>query len=196
MNSDRLTRRGFLADAGRMATGGLLALQLPWLASLTACESHDDAGDVALATLTAGEASTMRAFAAQILPADDMPGAVELGAVRFVDRALATPYFAPNLKLVRAGLADLDARARRGYGRSFADLPAGDQVTVMKAVETTPFFAAARTLVLTGTFAEPSYGGNCGGAGWKMVGIDHQPSYSAPYGWYDAHAERVAEGRA
>lgn len=196
MNSDRLTRRGFLADAGRVAAGSLLALQIPWLASLTACESHDASGDGALTTLTATEAATMRAFAAQILPADDMPGAVELGAVRFADRALATPYFAPSLRVVRAGLADLDARARRGYGRSFAALPAGDQVAVMKSVEGEPFFAAARTLVLTGAFAEPSYGGNRGGAGWTMIGIDHRPSYTAPYGWYDAQAAGAAGGKA
>ncbi len=41
---------------------------------------------------------------------------------------------------------------------------------------TTPFFTAARALVVIGTFADPSYGGNKGGAGWMMIGIDHRPT--------------------
>jgi len=49
-------------------------------------------------------------------------------------------------------------------------------------------FHTARTLVVIGTFADPSHGGNTGGAGWSMIGIDHQPSYEAPFGWYDAQS--------
>ena len=58
----------------------------------------------------------------------------------------------------------------------------------MHEVEGEPFFAAARTLVIIGTFADPAYGGNRQGAGWTIVGLDHRPSYSAPYGWYDSPA--------
>jgi hypothetical protein len=25
--------------------------------------------------------------------------------------------------------------------------------------------------------------------GWNAIGLDHRPSYSAPYGWYDAHPD-------
>jgi gluconate 2-dehydrogenase gamma chain len=191
MTSAHTTRRDFLADTSRAATSGWLALHLPWLAALASC-ARDDTRDGATVTgLTRGESRTMRAFAAQILPADDdTPGADELGAVQFVDRALRTPFFAASVPIIRAGLADLDRRARALDGSSdFASLGTAQQIEIMQQIEHEPFFATARTLVVSGTLADPSYGGNTGGAGWTMLGMEHRPSYAAPFGWYDAHAE-------
>jgi gluconate 2-dehydrogenase gamma chain len=185
------TRRAFLADVGRAATAAAwLSLSLPWLATLEGCTSDDAPNDGPYAGLTPAEIRAMEAFAAQIIPAvDGAPGAVELGAVRFVDRALGEPFFAASAPVVRAGLADLDARARAlGGRRGFASLAAGPQAAILRQIEHGDFFKAARTLVLIGTFADPSYGGNRGGAGWTMVGIDHRPSYTAPFGYYDAPA--------
>jgi gluconate 2-dehydrogenase gamma chain len=136
----------------------------------------------------------MEAFAAHIFPSvPGAPGAVELGAVRFVDRALGEPFFAASAPVVRAGLADLDARARAlGGRRGFAALAAGQQEAILRQIEHGDFFKAARTLVLVGTFADPSYGGNRGGAGWAMLGFDHRPSYTSPFGYYDAPAGAAA----
>ena len=184
----QLTRRGFLADTARLGTASWLALNIPWLTALAGCARDDArAGFVAL---TPAEAKTMRAFAARIIPSDDrMPGADEAGAVYFVDRAFAMPVFAESVTGLRAGLADLDARARAAGAADFAALPSRHQVNIMREVEREPFFEAARTLVVIGTFADPSHGGNKHGAGWTLLGLEHRPSYSAPYGWYDAHAD-------
>ena len=184
----QLTRRGFLADAARLGTASWLALNIPWLTALAGCARDDArAGFVAL---TPAEAKTMRAFAARIIPSDDrMPGADEAGAVYFVDRAFTLPIFAESVAGIRAGLADLDARARAAGAADFAALPSRHQVDIMREVEREGFFAAARTLVVIGTFADPSHGGNKHGAGWTLLGLEHRPSYSAPYGWYDAHAD-------
>ena len=130
----------------------------------------------------------MRAFAAQIIPSDKtLPGADEAGAVHFIDRAFGKPFFADVVPVVRAGLADLDARARALDERDFASLSAGRQVAIMRQVEATPFFAAARMLVVVGTFADSAYGGNRQAAGWTIVGLEHEPTYASPFGWYDAH---------
>ena len=190
MDDAQITRRDFLADYGRLAAGGWLALQLPWLGALASCAREDARKGATPSTLTPAEARAMRAFAAQIIPSDDgAPGAEEAGAVHFVDRAFDMPFFAESVPVVRAGLADLDARARVVKSRSdFASLAHAQQLTILKDVEHTPFFRAARTLVVIGTFAEPSYGGNTDGVGWTMIGIDHRPSYSAPFGWYDAQS--------
>jgi hypothetical protein len=67
-------------------------------------------------------------------------------------------------------------------------LTAGQQVAILRQIEQGDFFKAARTLLLVGTFADPWYGGNRGGAGWAMIGIDHRPAYTAPFGYYDALA--------
>ncbi|HZI41926.1 MAG TPA: gluconate 2-dehydrogenase subunit 3 family protein [Gemmatimonadaceae bacterium] len=87
----------------------------------------------------------------------------------------------------RTGLADLDARARVLGAADFAALAGATQIAIMKHIEHTAFFATARTLVIIGTFADPSHGGNKSHAGRKVLGIDHRPSYSAPFGWYDGN---------
>jgi hypothetical protein len=183
------TRRAFLADAGRAATVAWLSLELSWLGSLEGC-AREDANSGPYTGLTPAETRAMEAFAAQIFPSvRGAPGAVELGAVRFVDRALREPFFARSVPVVRAGLADLDARARSlGGRRGFAALAGERQLAILRQIERSDFFKAARTLVLTGVFADPSYGGNRNGAGWSMIGIDHRPSYTAPFGYYDAQA--------
>ena len=196
MTDAQLTRRGFLADSGRVAAAGWLALNVPWLTALAGCARDDARKGDGFVALTPAEAKTMRAFAACIIPSgDSMPGADEAGAVYFVDRAFSMPFFAESVPLIRAGLAHLDARSRAVGAADFAALPPPYQVIIMRGVEREPFFAAARTLVVIGTLANPSYGGNKHGAGWTIVGIEHHPTYSAPYGWYDAHAEPTSTQR-
>src|SRR5512138_2245166 len=168
MRDAQLTRRHFLSDSGRAVTAWYLTLQLPWLTALAACAREDARSSQQYVQLTAAEARAMEAFAAQIIPSgSDGPGAVGLGAVNFIDRALGTPVFATSAPIVRAGLADLDGRAHAvRRGGEFASLAAVQQATIMRQIEHGPFFAMARTLVLIGAFAEPSYGGNRGAAGW------------------------------
>ena len=190
MDDAQITRRDFLADYGRLMAGGWLALELPWLGALASCAREDARKGAGPRSLTPAEARAMRAFAAQIIPSDDgAPGAEEAGAVHFVDRAFDMPFFAESVSAIRAGLADLDVRARAVNASSdFASLPHAQQVAILQDVEHTPFFKAARTLVVIGTFAEPSYGGNKDGVGWTMIGIEHRSSHTAPFGWYDAQS--------
>jgi gluconate 2-dehydrogenase gamma chain len=194
MTVNRLTRRGFLLGSARLAVVAGLASELSWISVLASC-ARDDARrhDGAFVTLTPREAATLRALAAQIIPSDeDGPGANEAGAVYFVDRALGLPFYSDKLPVMRAGLADLDARAHALNGHAhFASLTPGQQITVMRNIEHQAFFVTARTLVVIGTFADPSHGGNRDGAGWTIVGMEHRPSYTAPFGWYDAHLGAV-----
>lgn len=187
--SDRelLSRRGFLIDAARIAAAGLLIAELQLLSS---CGRDESRTDSSFAHLTDAEARTLRAFAAQIIPAcDGAPGARESGAAHFVDRAFGMPLYAQSTTVIRSGLADLDARARSALDRrDFASATGAEQIAIMRAIESTPFFANTRTLVIIGTFADPSYGGNRAGAGWALLDLEHRPTFSAPYGWYDAHA--------
>jgi gluconate 2-dehydrogenase gamma chain len=194
MNATLTTRRDFLTDVARAAAARGLVLHLPWLATLAGCAQEKDS----FVHLTSGEARTMRAFAAQIIPSDDdTAGADDAGAVHFVDRALELPLFAESVPVIRAGLADLDARARAVDGRGgFATLSLAHQTAILRQIEHDPFFATARTLVVIGTFANPSYGGNRNGSGWMMVGMEHHPTYSTPFGWYDAQSGTHSTGRA
>jgi hypothetical protein len=180
-----IPRRSFLVDAARVATAGWLTVELQLL---VAC-ARDDGPRDRFRHLTAAEERAMRAFAAQILPSDhDLCGADEAGAVYFIDRAFGMPFFADSVPVIRSGLADLDARSRVVNQRQdFASASSAEQIAIMRTIETTPFFVSARALVIIGTFADPSYGGNRGSAGWSLLDIDHRPSHTAPFGWYDTY---------
>jgi len=185
-----VSRRAFVAELGQSSFAAGLLLQLPLLASLAGCARTTGAWK----HLSPSEAASMRAFAAHILPSEPgMPGAEEAGAVHFVDQVLGRPFFASLAPLIHDGLAELDARARTaGSHRGFASLSESAQIDAMRQMERQPFFAAARTLVLAGTFADATYGGNRDGAGFTIIGMHHEPAYSAPFGWYDAEAAKHA----
>jgi gluconate 2-dehydrogenase gamma chain len=191
--NDPLTRRTFLADSSRATIGGTLALRLPWLVALAGCVLEERA----FRHLTNAEARTVAALAAQIIPSHDgTPGALEAGAVYFIDRAIGHPFFQEGIPVVRAGLADLDARARqRGVRRGFGALGDESQQAVLREIEHTQFFTVARTLVIIGTLADPFHGGNRDGIGWSMIGMEHQPIYRAPFGWYDAQVEATTQAK-
>ncbi len=151
---------------------------------------------------------------ARILPAvDGRPGAREAGAIHFIDRALAT-FNAAQKPMYVEGVADLNVRAAKKWpaaghsggrhgdfaaprhgrrtvaaaGVSFATLTPAQQDELLREIEQTPFFQTVRFDTLVGTFALPSWGGNRDFAGWRMLGVEHQPFFQAPFGYYDANA--------
>jgi gluconate 2-dehydrogenase gamma chain len=180
-----------MATASRLLGGAWLWLQTPAWTALSACTDEAARTGATFNTLTPAEAGTMRAFAARIIPSDrTLPGAEEAGAVHFVDRALAEA-FAAFLEPMRAGLADLDTRARGKHAKAFAELAETEQDAIMRELEASDFFFFARMLTVMGTFADAAWGGNRDGAGNRILDIEHQPVYQPPFGYYDAEAART-----
>jgi gluconate 2-dehydrogenase gamma chain len=146
--------------------------------------------------LTKAQAEVVEAVTARILPAvDGRPGAREAGAIHFIDRALAT-FNASQKTLYVEGVADLERRAAAKWTTSstannasanFASLTPAQQDELLREIEQTPFFQAARFDTLVGTFALPSWGGNRDFAGWRLIGVEHRPFFQAPFGYYDAN---------
>ncbi|MEP7087253.1 MAG: gluconate 2-dehydrogenase subunit 3 family protein [Gemmatimonadota bacterium] len=191
IDNEPVLRRTFLIDAARLAAGGLLASELQLLAG---CARDDGNRDVDFNMLTVAEGRAMRALAAQICPRNgDLPGANDAGVVYFVDRVFGMPFFADAAALIRSGLADLDARATiAGKHADFAAASDEEQIAIMRVIDKSPFFIAARTLVVIGMFSDPKYGGNRGEVGWSLLGIEHRPSFTAPFGFYDAQVSAPA----
>ncbi|MEP7380628.1 MAG: gluconate 2-dehydrogenase subunit 3 family protein [Gemmatimonadota bacterium] len=144
-------------------------------------------------TLSVVEAAELGAMAERIMPTTETPGAREAGVIYFMDRALGS-FQKEALPDVRKGVADLKVRAvRRKAGSSgLAGLPPADQDALLTEIEKTEFFEGVRYLTMVGMFAKPSYGGNRGEVGWKLLGFEHRPAYTPPFGYYDAEA---AKGR-
>lgn len=146
--------------------------------------------DAQTRTLTPAQADVMSALASRILPAvDGRPGAREAGALYFIDRALST-FNAPQRPLYVDGINDLNRRAQAKVPGSanFAALTAPQQDDVIREIEKTPFFQAVRVDTIVGTFALPTWGGNRDYMGWHLLGLEHQMSFRAPFGYYDADA--------
>lgn len=182
------TRRDFLSSSALAA--GWLALSGSALATLAACAREDAATGAPLLTLTPEEGRAMRAFTAQIVPSGDgLPGAEEAGAVHFIDRAV-TEFMPPMRPVVTAATTALDERA----GGSFADLDATRQNAILEELQNEGWFGALRFLTLSSVFAGSQYDGGLEDVGFRIVQVDHRPSYQPPFGFYDASP--AAEGGA
>ena len=141
-------------------------------------------------TLTNLERRTLEAFAERIFPKTESPGAIEIGAVDYIEIALAGDY-APLLPLYRGGLRALNRHAMQKCAGQFARLDDQQQDLVLKDCESGPivgfkkaaeFFDMVKYHVFEGLFCEPHYGGNKNMEGWRVVGFPGQQwGYPDPY---------------
>lgn len=178
------SRRAFLRASGSLAGGAWLALQFPGLAAAAeAAAAARDAG-AAFRHLASAEAAALEAVAARIIPSDATPGAREAGVIHFIDQALGG-FMAEAADELRQGAGSLDELATAA-GRPFAALEAEAQDTILRGIETTPFFGLMQFLTVAGMFSLPSYGGNRDHAGWQLLGFEHRHGWAPPFGHYDA----------
>jgi gluconate 2-dehydrogenase gamma chain len=138
--------------------------------------------------LTTAQAAIFDAFAAQVIPNEPgSPGAREAKVTQFADNGLAS--FAKEQRPdFEKALSALNALAG---ATGFASLTPAKQVDVMRDMERTnrSAFEALRAPVIAGMFANPSYGGNAGKVGWKLIGFEDRFFWQAPFGYYDQPAE-------
>jgi gluconate 2-dehydrogenase gamma chain len=185
-------RRAFLraAAAAGVAWAGADLLQVERALAWAAQQVGSGAGE--LKTLSRAEADVVEAMTSRLLPSvDGRPGAREAGVLYFVDRALAS-FNAGQKRQYLDGVADLNRRAaRRWKGTAgFAALTPEQQDQVLRSIEKTPFFQAVRFDTICGTFALPVWGGNRDHAGWRLIGLTHQPAFQPPFGYYDAEIRK------
>jgi gluconate 2-dehydrogenase gamma chain len=188
------SRRSFLRAAAAAGVAWATADLVEVDAALAWARQHATSGEMATGAgaLTKLEFETIDALSSRILPAvDGRPGAHEAGAVYFIDRALAT-FNAKQKKVYEKGVADLNHRAgKKSKGAAiFTALAPAAQDEVIREIETSRFFQAVRFDTIVGTFALPTWGGNRDFAGWQLLGLNHQPSFQPPFGYYDAEANR------
>jgi gluconate 2-dehydrogenase gamma chain len=114
------------------------------------------------------ERAVLEGIAERLIPADEHgPGAVQAGAVVYIERALDGAY-AGHAAAYAAGLAALAADG-------FAELGPAAQDARLSALETSAdageraFFELIRAHVLEGVFGDPRWGGNVDHAGWRLL---------------------------
>ena len=89
----------------------------------------------ALLVLTPYEARTAAAVFERLFPSDENgPGAIDIGVLAYLDRALAGAY-RDKAEAYRLGLAALDLAARRRSGTPFADCSAEKKDALLAELE-------------------------------------------------------------
>lgn len=134
---------------------------------------------------TPEEARVADAIAEQIIPADQDPGAHDLGVVFFMDKQLAGTY-ARFQEAYRQGLAGVDTTSRLLFGGGFHELEWDQQTELLKQLESgkapgevwkhrspSAFFRMVRDHAMQGFYGSPRHGGNRGYGSYKMLGLDY-----------------------
>jgi gluconate 2-dehydrogenase gamma chain len=187
--NDLQSRRAFLRAAMAASAAWAAADVLQVEDALAFASQQVGAAPAASTTvLTPAQSEVVDALTSRILPSvDGRPGAREAGALYFIDRALAT-FNASQRPLYDEGTTDLNrrAQAKANGAMKFATLTTAQQDEVIREIETTPFFQAARFDTIVGTLALPTWGGNRDYLGWHLLGMEHQMTFRAPFGYYDA----------
>ena len=195
MKQTEPSRRQFLM-------GSVSALGSAWLAArwpvITAAQEHARRAAESGQTFqffSTEQAAEVQAMAAQIIPADDTPGAREAGVIYFIDRALTT-FDRDKQPLYRQGLNDLQARINQLFPDpgKFSELNPAQQMQVLTAIEKGEFFEIVRLHTIVGFLANPEYGGNHDRIGWKLIGFEDAGAYEPPFGYYDREIDK-SEGR-
>ena len=125
-----VTRRGFLRiSAGVLATAVVASA---WRAD---AQAEQEAMQQGLQTLNEPQHETLTAIAESIWPADDEhPGAAELGAVYYIDRALTGPYSVYQ-DVYRQVLTQVEEMAQARHGNAFSELGRSQQSGVLSQLE-------------------------------------------------------------
>ncbi len=122
--------------------------------------------------LTPDEAETLELIAERIFPKTNTPGAVEIGAVNYIDIALAGDY-APLAPLYRQGIRAVHRYARSKFGRAFRSLSDELQDAVLVAFEAGAVGEFKNAAEFFETVALPRAGRNfLRAAVWRQQGYD------------------------
>lgn len=134
-----LTRRSLLRGTGvlmgTLAAGTVLSALAPsnaWALELTA--------------LSTSEGTTLMKMGRVLYPHKNLPDAVYALLAKDLDAGAAKDP--AHAKLLKDGISGLD----KAVGGSFAKAPAAKQLTAVKALEGTPFFAAVRGKCVTSLY--------------------------------------------
>lgn len=176
-----MSRRRFLRDAALAGAGGL-ALGAGACSKRSGdrgrkAESRPAGRGPSHAILSEDEYAAVSAVCQQILPADEDPGAIELGVPDYVDWALSIDDIPGSRDAVREGLQELDAQARKSHRTTLADAAPEVQQELLASWQRSGdekrvrFVRLMIELTMEGAFGHPMYGGNKGGAGWDLIGF-------------------------
>jgi gluconate 2-dehydrogenase gamma chain len=135
-------------------------------------------------TFNQAQWSTIGAVQDHLLPSEpDSPGARDLNATAYLDRTLADPKFDPDIRgFILKGIGWLDEIAREQQGLAFHQVETAGREDLLRRIAGKGagerWLSTLITYSLEAMLADPLYGGNPGGIGWKW--LDHDPGQPRP----------------
>lgn len=190
-DSSIASRRSFLATSVAAVVSTWIASD--WHAVAAAAEYAQQAersaragGTVNSSVFTETQFAELEAMVSQIVPSDETPGAREAGVVYFIDRSVAT-FASASRTIYLRGLEELRDKTLEMFPGSgkFSALNSAQQIELLTAIETTPFFKTVRDHTVIGMFASPQHGGNYRKVGWQLIGFEDTLNFTPPFGYYD-----------
>jgi gluconate 2-dehydrogenase gamma chain len=199
------SRRLFLKQSAFGIGGAVLINLVPEVlhAARLGADAAALAGDK-FAVFSPEEGADLKAFAAQIFPTDETPGANEANVVYFIDHVLDKfePENQANFRDCLKQLNEASAQAIPG-SKHFSALSHEQQVAVLEKFQTVAKkrrsdlmgsffggisnpFETMRTYVIAGFLSDPDNGGNKDSVGWQLIGFDGMAMHEPPFGFYDA----------
>jgi gluconate 2-dehydrogenase gamma chain len=178
-DDDELSRRVFVKQLTFMG-GGVVLLGSACKPREAVRAAPDAAVELTTShrTFTDVEWAVMVAAVDRMLPRDEDPGALEAGVPEYIDRMLQSPVLEQMRANFVSGLTALDRRAQRLFKVGFAHATAEQQDEVLAVFKNSPeksgearWYEILLVLSLEGFLGDPSYGGNQGEVGWKLVGF-------------------------
>lgn len=134
--------------------------------------------------------ATIESATARIIPTDQDAGALEVGVIKYIERALAG-YAKRTTQLYSDGVLELDRLAREKFGAErFIALAPQEQDEILRSMEqaASRFFAVLLEHTMEGFYGDPRHGGNKNQLAWKMIdfpGPSFPRGYEPPLGSYD-----------
>jgi gluconate 2-dehydrogenase gamma chain len=119
-----------------------------------------------------------------LLPSEPgAPGSRDIRAVAYLDRALADPKFDPDVKgFIYNGIGWLEEIAQNAEGRPFHLIEPGRREEMLQQIARSGtgerWLSTLISYTLEALLADPLYGGNPDGIGWKWLG--HDPGRPRP----------------
>jgi len=117
-----------------LALGGAAVLADPLFASGRSLRARLGSAGV-LSVLDPHQNDTVVTIAEMVIPATDTPGATAAKVNEFVDLALAEWFDADERKRFLDGLAEVDARSRKRFGRDFTGCTPEQQTEMLQLLD-------------------------------------------------------------
>ncbi|MCP3058281.1 gluconate 2-dehydrogenase subunit 3 family protein [Myxococcus sp. K38C18041901] len=182
----RLSRRSFIQRLSFLGGGVVLLGPLACKRSSEEPRPAKDTGPLGTTpggrethTFSSFEFAVVAAATERILPKDEDPGALDADVPVYIDRILQTPAMQPMRDDFMTGLAALEHRSQRMFQKGFASLTPAQQDELLTLFKDSPprsgeahFLELLTVLTLEGFLGDPSYGGNKGKVGWRLMGFD------------------------